>query len=88
MSEYPNVQLPNSVILQPEVTGSYYQITNVEDSPIQKTVVARAVVGENAINFFTVWSGASYDAIGQWTDTQLQDAVTQMIMTTYSPTKP
>lgn len=85
MTEYPNVQLPTPVILQAQVTGESYQITNVEDNPVQKTVVVRVIVGDNVINFFTVWSGASYDAIGQWTDVQLQDAVTQIVLSSYTP---
>jgi hypothetical protein len=85
MTNYPNVDLTNPVITQPQVTASYYKITDVTDNPLDKTVVARVVVGENGINFFSVWSGASYDAIGQWTDTDLVNAVTPMVESTYPP---
>lgn len=84
-SQYPEVELPNPVITQQQVTASVYQITDVNDNPMQKTVIARVVVGPGAINFFTVWSGASYDAIGQWTDVDLVNAVTPMVQATYPP---
>ena len=87
-SQYPDVQLPNAVITQQQVTSSVYQITDVTDNPIQKTVVARVTVGPGAINFFTVWSGESYDAIGQWTDTELVAAVTPMVEAAYPPVTP
>ena len=87
-SQYPEVQLPNAVITQQQVTASAYQITDVTDNPVQKTVVARVTVGPGAINFFTVWSGESYDAIGQWTDTELVAAVTPLVEAAYPPVTP
>lgn len=84
MSQYPEVQLTNPVITQPQVTASFYKITNVTDDPIERRVVARVTVGApHMINFYTVWSGAGYDAIGQWTDTDLVNAVTPMVESTY-----
>lgn len=85
MTTYPEVQLPNPVITQPQVIVSSYEITDVTDNPVEKTVVARVVVGPGGINFFTVWSGASYDAIGQWTDADLVAAITPMVEATYPP---
>lgn len=84
-SQYPEVQLPNPVITQQQVTASAYQITDVTDNPVQKTVVARVVVGPGAINFFTVWSGESYDQAGQWTDADLVAAVTPLVTGSYAP---
>jgi hypothetical protein len=83
MTSYPNVTLPNSVIIQPQITSNAYKIADVTDDPIGKTVIARVIVGEKAVNFFTVWSGDSYDNIGQWTDQQLQDAVTVLVLAAY-----
>ena len=40
-SQYPEVELPSPVITQQQVTSSAYQITDVNDNPVQKTVVAR-----------------------------------------------
>ena len=85
MTEYPEVQLQNPVITQQQLTASFYKITDVNDNPIEKTVVARVLVGQNGINFYTVWSGASYDQIGQWTDQDLADAVTPLVESTYPP---
>lgn len=87
-SQFPEVQLPNSVITQQQVTASAYQITDVTDNPVQKTVVARVTVGPGAINFFTVWSGESYDQAGQWTDADLVNAVTPMVEAAYPPITP
>lgn len=85
MTQYPEVQLPNPVIVQQQLTASSYEVTDVTDNPMQKTVVARVLVGPNGINFFTVWSGASYDAIGQWTDDDLVTAITPLVEATYPP---
>lgn len=80
---YPIVQLNSPVIIQQQITASAYRVTDVTDNPEQKTVVARVVVGTNGINFFTVWSGDNYDAAGQWTDADLQNAVTPMVESAY-----
>ena len=87
-SQYPEVELPSPVITQQQVTSSAYQITDVTDNPVQKSVVARVTVGPGAINFFTVWSGESYDQIGQWTDTDLVNAVTPLVQAAYPPVTP
>jgi glutamine synthetase len=87
-SQYPEVELPSPVITQQQVTSSAYQITDVNDNPVQKTVVARVTVGPGAINFFTVWSGESYDQIGQWTDSDLVAAVTPLVQAAYPPVTP
>ena len=87
-SQYPEVELPSPVITQQQVTSSAYQITDVTDNPVQKTVVARVTVGPGAINFFTVWSGESYDQIGQWTDSDLVAAVTPLVQAAYPPVTP
>lgn len=85
MTQYPEVQLQTPVITQPQLTASFYKITDVTDNPIDKNVVARVLVGQNGINFYTVWSGGSYDQIGQWTDQDLVDAVTPLVEATYLP---
>ena len=87
-SQYPEVELPSPVITQQQVTSSAYQITDVNDNPVQKTVVARVTVGPGAINFFTVWSGESYDQIGQWTDSDLVAAETPLVVAAYPPVTP
>jgi hypothetical protein len=86
MIEYPEVQLQTPVVTQQQITASFYKITDVNDNPVEKTVVARVLVGQSGINFYTVWSGASYDQIGQWTDQDLVDAVTPMVESTYPST--
>jgi len=83
MTNYPDVQLPSPIIVQQQITASSYKITDVTDNPVQKTVVARAVIGENGINFYTIWSGESYDLVGQWTDEQLETEVTKIVMSNY-----
>lgn len=82
-SQYPDVELPSPVVTQPQITSSFYKITDVTDNPIDKTVVARVTVGPGAINFYTVWSGESYDQIGQWTDVDLVNAVTPLVQASY-----
>lgn len=84
MNQYPEVKLPKPVIIQQQITADSYVITDVTDNPMEKKVVARVVVEKNGINFFTVWSGESYDAIGQWTDTDLVEALTPIVEANYT----
>jgi hypothetical protein len=46
-------------------------VNSLTDSPSEKTVKASI----NGMGNVTLWSGAEYDAIGQWTDT---DVVTKL----------
>ena len=66
---YPVVQLTSSLLLQSPVSASSFQILQAIDDPVAKTVNALVQVGpKGSNNWYYVWSGASYEAIGDWTD--------------------
>ena len=85
-SGYPTVQLTSSLLLQGPVSASSFQILQAIDDPVAKTVNALVQVGpKGSNNWYYVWSGASYDAIGDWTDTELADAVQYQVVQQYPP---
>jgi hypothetical protein len=85
-SGYPTVQLTSSLLLQSPVSASSFQILQAVDDPVAKTVNALVQVGpKGSNNWYYVWSGATYDAIGDWTDTELADAVQTQVIQQYPP---
>lgn len=85
-SGYPVVQLTSSLLLQGPVSASSFQILQAIDDPVAKTVNALVQVGpKGSNNWYYVWSGASYDAIGNWTDEELAAAVQTQVVQQYPP---
>ena len=83
-SGYPTVQLTSSLLLQSPVSASSFQILQAIDDPVAKTVNALVQVGpKGSNNWYYVWSGASYEAIGDWTDQELADAVQTQVVQQY-----
>lgn len=68
---------PKKVVLQAEKskTVSTLTITRVVDLPKKKMV--RAFV-EEIDGPITLWEGAAYDSIGQWTDANVQARLTEL----------
>jgi len=86
---YPDVPLTASLLLQGPVTASSFKILQAIDNPDAKTVNALVQVGpRGSNNWYYVWSGASYDTIGDWTDQQLADAVQAQVIQQYPPYNP
>jgi|APGre2960657404_1045060.scaffolds.fasta_scaffold151239_2 hypothetical protein len=65
-----------TLIISPEkiTTINSIQVTNVLDDPINKKVLASTKEVGNLI----LWEGAAYDAIGQWTDTDVQNRILEI----------
>lgn len=83
---YPTIQLTSSLLLQGPVTASSFKILHATDDPVAKTVKALVQVGPNGSNnWYYVWSGDSYTAIGDWTDQDLADVVQYQIIQQYPP---
>jgi hypothetical protein len=81
---YPVVQLTSSLLLQSPVSASSFQILQAIDDPVAKTVNALVQVGpKGSNNWYYVWSGASYEAIGDWTDEELAAAVQYQVVQQY-----
>jgi hypothetical protein len=79
---YPVIQLPNNLEIQKAATTNELQILQVHENPIEKTVNVLVRISQNPYNhtWITVWEKESYDAIGQWTDTDLAAAVTTKVL--------
>lgn len=71
---------PKTVIITPQVTKTISTLTiqRVVDNPVQKIV--RAFVSEipQPITLWDSTTTPSYDAIGQWTDSQVIAALTAL----------
>jgi hypothetical protein len=65
-----------TLIISPEkvTTINSIQVTNVLDDPINKKVFASTKEVGNLL----LWEGDSYDAIGQWTDTDVANKILEM----------
>jgi hypothetical protein len=72
-----NLQSPKKVVLQEEKskTVSTLTVTRVVDLPKKKIVRAFVEEIDGAI---VLWEGAAYDAIGQWTDANVQARLTEL----------
>jgi hypothetical protein len=72
-----NLSNPKKVVLQAEKskTVSTLTVTRVVDLPKKKMV--RAFV-EEIDGPITLWEGATYDSIGQWTDANVQTRLTEL----------
>jgi hypothetical protein len=84
---YPVINLTGSLLIQPAATTNQIEILQAVDDPVGQTVKSLVKISTNpyAHNWYTVWSGASYVAIGNWTDQDLQDAVTALVTAEYPP---
>lgn len=68
---------PKKVILQEEKSKNISSLTvvRVVDLPKQKMVRCFCEELDDAI---VLWEGAAYDAIGQWTDTDVLNRITEL----------
>lgn len=79
MNNYLTVQLPAKIKVSLS-NGKEYEIDKIEiiymtDSPVRKTVTA---VCKNYPSTLVLWKDAEYDAIGQWTDTDVINRVLEL----------
>ena len=67
--EIEEVIIPATTKKTSKITVAY-----IIDSPAKKVVTACS----KEIGNITLWEGAAYDAIGQWTDTDVQNRILEM----------
>jgi len=72
-----NLQNPKKVVLQEEKskTVNTLTVTRVVDLPKKKIVRCFVEELEEPI---VLWEGAAYDAVGQWTDSNVQARLTEL----------
>lgn len=71
---------PKEFIVQSEMReiASEYEVTRMLDLPSVKKVVVTVSLGSRVFSW-ALWEGASYDAIGQWTDADVIQAISTRI---------
>ena len=84
---FPIINLPNAVEIQQAANSSQIEILQTTDDPVGKTEKSLVKISTNpyAHNWYTVWSGDTYDQAGQWTDAQLASAVVTLVTGEYPP---
>ena len=84
---FPIINLPNPIEIQSSAYTSQIEILQTTDDPIAKTVKSLVKISTTpyAHNWYTVWSGDTYDQAAQWTDAQLSAAVVALVMAEYPP---
>lgn len=72
-----NLTNPKKVVLQEEKSKTVNTLTVARVVDLPKKKIVRCFVDELE-EPITLWEGAAYDAIGQWTDTQVQERLTEL----------
>lgn len=74
-----NIKLtnPKKVVLQEEKSKTIESLTINRVVDLPKKKIVRCFV-EELEQPIVLWEGAAYDAIGQWTDTDVQNRLTEL----------
>ena len=72
-----NLQNPKKVVLQEEKSKTVNTLTVVRLVDLPKKKMVRCFI-EELEDPLVLWEGAAYDAIGQWTDTNVQERLTEL----------
>jgi hypothetical protein len=72
-----NLQNPTKVVLQEEKSKTVTTLTVARIVDLPKKKVVRAFV-EELDEPVVLWEGAAYDAIGQWTDSNVEARLTEL----------
>jgi hypothetical protein len=72
-----NLQNPKKVVLQEEKSKTVNTLTVVRLVDLPKKKMVRCFI-EELKEPIVLWEGAAYDAIGQWTDTNVQERLTEL----------
>ena len=67
---------PKNIVRVPEMRATISAITIMEmtDSPERKSVYAMT----RELGRIILWEGAAYDAIGQWTDADVENRINEL----------
>lgn len=72
-----NLSNPKKVVLQEEKSKTVNTLTVVRVVDLPKKKAVRCFV-EELEEPITLWEGAAYDAIGQWTDANVEARLTEL----------
>lgn len=80
------IQLEKQIITQPEIKLNIigFEVTGAYDNRTDKTVIANVnLIDADGIKYdksgIVVWHGEEYDNAGQWTDSDLEQALISLI---------
>lgn len=68
---------PKEVVLVKEIKQSVSEVTIGEITDNSEMKIVRAFTQE--IGVITLWEGAAYDAIGQWTDADVEARIKELV---------
>jgi hypothetical protein len=70
-------ETPKEIVIVPELKRTFEEITieEVVDNPSRKEVKAFT----RELGILILWSQEEYDAIGQWTDTDVEARVSELL---------
>jgi hypothetical protein len=74
------MQIQLSSPISRSATIGAFEIASVTDKPGDRLVTAEVSVESVGPLTLTLWDGDAYDAIGQWTDSDAQERVEQLII--------
>lgn len=76
------VPLVKSIVIQPEIKVNIiaFEVISTTDNPVAKTVISNVnLIASDGQRYdrsgIKVWEGQAYDDAGQWTDTDLKNAI-------------
>ena len=72
-----NLQNPKKVVLQEEKSKTVNTLTVVRLVDLPKKKMVRCFI-EELEDPIVLWEGAAYDAIGQWTDSNVETRLTEL----------
>ena len=79
-------ELIKTIVTQPEIKINVvgFEVTSVLDNPINKTVTANVnLITDTGEKYdrsgVIVWQGEAYDLAGQWTDSQLEERIAEVL---------
>ena len=72
------VNFPTEVVIKEiparQIKASKVEVTQIMDDSVKKKVTAFT----DKLGIIVLWEGAAYDAIGQWTDSDVQARITEL----------
>jgi hypothetical protein len=74
------MQIPLSTPISRSATIGAFEIASITDKPGDRIVTAEVAVESVGPLTLTLWEGDAYTEIGQWTDSDAQERVEQLII--------
>ena len=78
------IKLTTPVIVQEEISSNQVSVDCYTDNPNTKTVQVNILIGKNSAGdavykLLILWEGEEYDTIGQWTETDAENRIKELL---------